>query len=715
MKTLKKITKKQIAEKGVQALSNKPNIASQYGVGGLSAENLKLWFDKLATFLADKINEVCDALGADDAAEYIRLALDDYGIETLDELIAAILNGDLADRLLQVLPSADALDSVTLQQYINQAAYDTAKNTENIGTLFTDKLDKVKAPGNYRRAYIIDTDGSQKTVYISEAPLVGAIPVFVGDGQINVAVPTESTHAVNKGYVDDVGLLLGSRIELSLDKSTYVMTARLKNLAGELLNSAQIDFPLESVVVGGEYLDGILTLTFVSGESVDIDVSDMIDGLINSTVYETDIGEIRADIKKATDAHRNLVQEIDLSKIYGYAAHHAEEAETARNYTKGGKIDRSFRRIDKMGGFSIALEMAGDYKLKVLLKNLAGEAVSTADVELPIDGLMNDASYKDGILTITFKNGDPIKIDISDMVKGFVPETRKVNGKVLSSDIHLSAEDIGAAPSSHGIHLPALQTLNVATFLRNDGTWQKVTPTNIGAAPSSHGNHVPETETADNARFLRNDNTWQTITPANIGAAAATEIAKTVSTGLSNSGVAYVKISGFGNWGTGNWYDKGFAMLITSRGGELIWVAVSSDDSNTNAKAIRLLNTYSKINAIHYSTSESAVYVTVNAWCNNVNAHILSNVNGDYIPTVAQANALPSDAVKITIAEFGVTGSATNIGDSSRAIAMIGSGTRPTYNNAEMAMKSDIPAIPTETWTFTLEDGSTVTKVVRVG
>lgn len=486
MKTLKKITKKQIAEKGVQALSNKPNIASQYGVGGLSAENLKLWFDKLATFLADKINEIYDALGADDAAEYIRLALDDYGIETLDELIAAILNGDLADGLLQVLPSADALDSVTLQQYINQAAYDTAKNTENIGTLFTDKLDKVKAPGNYRRAYIIDTDGSQKTVYISEAPLVGAIPVFVGDGQINVAVPTESTHAVNKGYVDDVGLLLGSRIELSLDKNTYVMTARLKNLAGELLNSAQIDFPLESVVVGGEYLDGILTLKFVSGESVDIDVSDMIDGLINSTVYETDIGEIRADIKKANDAHRNLVQEIDLSKIYGYAAHHAEEAETARNYTKGGKIDRSFRRIDKMGGFSIALEMAGDYKLKVLLKNLAGEAVSTADVELPIDGLMNDASYKDGILTITFKNGDPIKIDISDMVKGFVPETRKVNGKALSSDINLSAEDVGAAPTSHGIHLPALQTLNVATFLRNDGTWQKVTPQNIGASATGH-------------------------------------------------------------------------------------------------------------------------------------------------------------------------------------------------------------------------------------
>ena len=41
-----------------------------------------------------------------------------------------------------------------------------------------------------------------------------------------------------------------------------------------------------------------------------------------------------------------------------------------------------------------------------------------------------------------------------------------------------------------------------------------------GKANSSHGNHVPDTETANNAKFLRNDNTWQTVTPANIGAAA---------------------------------------------------------------------------------------------------------------------------------------------------------------------------------------------------
>ena len=37
-------------------------------------------------------------------------------------------------------------------------------------------------------------------------------------------------------------------------------------------------------------------------------------------------------------------------------------------------------------------------------------------------------------------------------------------------------------------------------------------------APIDHGNHVPEIEAADNARFLRNDDTWQTVTPTDIGA-----------------------------------------------------------------------------------------------------------------------------------------------------------------------------------------------------
>lgn len=77
----------------------------------------------------------------------------------------------------------------------------------------------------------------------------------------------------------------------------------------------------------------------------------------------------------------------------------------------------------------------------------------------------------------------------------------------------------GKAATSHGNHVPTTQTVNNAVYLRNDNTWQTITPAKIGAAATSHGNHVPTVGTANNAIFLRNDNTWQTVTPANIGAA----------------------------------------------------------------------------------------------------------------------------------------------------------------------------------------------------
>lgn len=43
-----------------------------------------------------------------------------------------------------------------------------------------------------------------------------------------------------------------------------------------------------------------------------------------------------------------------------------------------------------------------------------------------------------------------------------------------------------------------------------------------GKAQVIHGNHVPTLETTDSSRFLRNDNTWQKVTPENIGALPAT-------------------------------------------------------------------------------------------------------------------------------------------------------------------------------------------------
>lgn len=94
-------------------------------------------------------------------------------------------------------------------------------------------------------------------------------------------------------------------------------------------------------------------------------------------------------------------------------------------------------------------------------------------------------------------------------------------------------------------------------------------------------------------------------------------------------------------------------MLLTSRAGEMIWVSLAANDSNTSAEAIRLFNKYNKMASISYSVSESAIYITASGWSNNICAHILSNINGEYVPTINQVDALPADAVSIPITEMG--------------------------------------------------------------
>jgi hypothetical protein len=122
-KKLSNITAKHISDKGVQALANRPNAAWQYGVGGLSPTQLKLWFDKLATFLADKVNEIQDLLASGQSPEYIRIPMDEIGIENLKDLFDAYTSGAFAESLLMVRPSVTSENPVSLQT----AFYDIAR------------------------------------------------------------------------------------------------------------------------------------------------------------------------------------------------------------------------------------------------------------------------------------------------------------------------------------------------------------------------------------------------------------------------------------------------------------------------------------------------------------------------------------------------------------------------------------------------------------
>lgn len=95
---------------------------------------------------------------------------------------------------------------------------------------------------------------------------------------VNITVPTTAA---------DVNALpastkYGASLTLSIDSTTYVVTAQLKDQDGNNIGTAQtIDLPLESVVVSGSYdaTNKKIILTLQGGSTVEFSVADLVSGL----------------------------------------------------------------------------------------------------------------------------------------------------------------------------------------------------------------------------------------------------------------------------------------------------------------------------------------------------------------------------------------------------------------------------------------------------
>lgn len=105
---------------------------------------------------------------------------------------------------------------------------------------------------------------------------------------------------------------------------------------------------------------------------------------------------------------------------------------------------------------------------------------------VPADAKFTDTTYTLSSFDIT---ATPEEINILDGVTATTAEVNYLKG--VTSGIQTQLNSKSASTHNH------------------DSVYAKI----------SHGTHVPTPETADNKKFLRNDNTWQLVTPANIGAA----------------------------------------------------------------------------------------------------------------------------------------------------------------------------------------------------
>ena len=90
-----------------------------------------------------------------------------------------------------------------------------------------------------------------------------------------VTLPVYTTEEADSTFGADIGL--------SIDTTTYKMTLELKDKNGTILSNKEIDFPIESMVVNASYANGTLTLTLQNGNTLDVDISSIISGLIPDT------------------------------------------------------------------------------------------------------------------------------------------------------------------------------------------------------------------------------------------------------------------------------------------------------------------------------------------------------------------------------------------------------------------------------------------------
>lgn len=105
------------------------------------------------------------------------------------------------------------------------------------------------------------------------------------------SIPTKTSDLINdNGFIDNsVNNLInytlttqtGSKIDLEINSSNYQLTAKLYDKNNNLISTSNvIDLPIESMVVNATYSNGIITLTLQNGNTLSVDISDIVSGLV---------------------------------------------------------------------------------------------------------------------------------------------------------------------------------------------------------------------------------------------------------------------------------------------------------------------------------------------------------------------------------------------------------------------------------------------------
>lgn len=122
-----------------------------------------------------------------------------------------------------------------------------------------------------------------------------------------ISEPTDLSNYYTKAESDGK---FATELDLTIDPSTFVMTAKLNDTTGKALSTQTIDLPLETMVVSAEYDKKTkeLVLKLENGTSTRVSVADLVSGLASTSDIPTKVSQLTNDSDFVTT--ETLTQEI---------------------------------------------------------------------------------------------------------------------------------------------------------------------------------------------------------------------------------------------------------------------------------------------------------------------------------------------------------------------------------------------------------------------
>lgn len=214
-------------------------------------------------------------------------------------------------------------------------------------------------------------------------------------------------------------------------KSTDLKVVPYLKGAGELevVGEQEVPTPAEWEV----YLQEVSNFVDYANDILD-DVSNLdidaekVGNTTTITITKQDETQKQVQILDGEDGQDYVITQEDYQAI-------ADVVESQIDFIDKNVNDLTYYTLTTQTGSKINLELnSSNYQLTAKLYDKNNNLISTSStIDLPIESMVVNASYSNGILTLTLQNGNTLDIDISSIVSGLQQEI--TNQNKLASDL----------------------------------------------------------------------------------------------------------------------------------------------------------------------------------------------------------------------------------------------------------------------------------------